>query len=404
MCEDTVMKLFHQLLVAPAALGLLAPIAANASEFNLSDIAAYSDIEQEEEEFFDHNSFKASIPSSEVKINNSSFVPEYEAGSFSDTTVASQTASFLLSGGEGNELYGDLEAVQFTYYYGMSLDTSFNGGGDLNVGIETGNTDSSGFTTTSTLMDFGSSNGDILQVVDLNYTNSFGDLAFTVGDSLDASSQFAGACTYSGFTDHLSDCGTGLSAGIGGDVSVSTSYDFGNGFVAGFGATGAEGSTSDGIFTEESVDGYAAQVAYAGDSFGAALSYSNLDSDDATGTLIGVTQDTTVWGLNGYYTIDKYYLDAINLGYETADPETGEDTINWFAGLTSAEIGPGTINLGIGSSTHLLHDAEETLIQEISYGWDVSDSQSMTVGVFAQEQSGGMNDYHGVALSTTFSF
>ena len=32
----------HQLLVAPAALGLLAPVAANATELNISGVRAYS--------------------------------------------------------------------------------------------------------------------------------------------------------------------------------------------------------------------------------------------------------------------------------------------------------------------------------------------------------------------------
>ena len=36
------MKLFQQLLVAPAALGLFAPIAANAAEVNIYDVASYS--------------------------------------------------------------------------------------------------------------------------------------------------------------------------------------------------------------------------------------------------------------------------------------------------------------------------------------------------------------------------
>ena len=39
------MKLFQRLLVAPAALGLFSPLAANATEVNLNDIANYSDIE-----------------------------------------------------------------------------------------------------------------------------------------------------------------------------------------------------------------------------------------------------------------------------------------------------------------------------------------------------------------------
>ena len=41
------MKLFRQLLVAPAALGLLAPLAANAAEVNIKDVASYADLNAE---------------------------------------------------------------------------------------------------------------------------------------------------------------------------------------------------------------------------------------------------------------------------------------------------------------------------------------------------------------------
>ena len=37
------MKFFHQLLVAPAALGLLAPLSVSASEINLDAISKYSE-------------------------------------------------------------------------------------------------------------------------------------------------------------------------------------------------------------------------------------------------------------------------------------------------------------------------------------------------------------------------
>jgi hypothetical protein len=36
------LKLFHQLLVAPAALGLLAPMAANATELNINGVSDYA--------------------------------------------------------------------------------------------------------------------------------------------------------------------------------------------------------------------------------------------------------------------------------------------------------------------------------------------------------------------------
>ena len=40
------MKLFQSLLVAPAALGLLAPMTATANELNLNDVSGYSSSEE----------------------------------------------------------------------------------------------------------------------------------------------------------------------------------------------------------------------------------------------------------------------------------------------------------------------------------------------------------------------
>ena len=397
------MKLFSQLLVAPAALGLLAPLSSNASEVNISDIATYSDIELiEEEEILDHKSFSNTLVKNyptEVNYNNPT---SFEAGGFSDTTVASQTASFLISAGAGESTYEDKEAVMINYYYGISLDTSFTGEDNLNVAIETGNTVGTGGVNVGQILDFGSAGADALSVVDVNYTRSFGDLTVQFGDSLDASSQFSGACAYSGFTDHLADCGTGLSAGIGGDVTLSSSYDIGNGFVAGFGLTGYEGSSTDGLFTKESMDAYAAQLAYTDDSYGLSVSYSNIDSTDALVT--GVAVDNTIWGFNGYYTFGGP-IESLSVGYEVANPETGLDTTNWFAGLTTSEVGPGSFGLGVGTAGHTDENTDESIVYEASYSWDVNDATSMTVGGYMKEQHGaGIEDLTGIALTTTFSF
>ena len=403
MCEDTVMKLFSQLLVAPAALGLLAPLSANASEVNISELSSYSDIDLVEEEIFDHNSFTNPLASNsntgEDFINPASF----EAGGFSDTTVATQTAQFLLSTADGDSSL-DEEAVQLEYYYGLSLDTSFTGEDNLNVAIEAGNTNSTGGFYTGTVLDFGTTGGDTLKVADINYTRSFGDLSVTVGDSLDASSQFAGACAYSGFTDHLSDCGTGNTAGLGGDVTLSASYDLGNGFVAGLGLTGLEASGTDGLFTSESIDAYGLQLAYSADNYGFAVSYSDIDSHSGGASVIGYNEDVTLWGLNGYYTFGGP-IETLSVGYEMGNPLTGNDTTNWFAGVTSSEVGPGSFSLGLGTNTHIVDGETETLIYEAAYSWDVNDSTAMTVGGYISERAdSSTEDLSGVALMTTFSF
>ena len=381
----------------------MAPISANASEVNISEIESYSEINQVEEEIFDHNSFTTPLASnSPIQTNNFNPVT-FEAGGFSDTTVATQTAQFLLSAAEGDPTLDD-ESTQFNYYYNLTLDTSFTGEDALSVGIEAGNSDiSSGFNT-STVLDFGTSAGDALQVVDVNYTRSFGDLSVTVGDSLDASSQFTGACVYSGFTDHLADCGTGNTAGIGGDVTISSAYDFGNGFVAGFGLTGLEGATTDGLFTDESIDAYALQLAYTADKYGVAVSYSDIDSHAGGAAVIGYNEDVTLWGLNGYYTFGGP-IESLSVGYEMGNPTTGNDTTNWFAGINSTEVGPGSFSIGLGTNAHIVDGEDETIIYEASYSWDVNDGTSMTVGGFMKEQHGsGIEDNTGVALTTTFSF
>ena len=194
-----------------------------------------------------------------------------------------------------------------------------------------------------------------------------------------------------------------MTAGLGGDVTVSSSYDLGNGFVAGFGLTGLEGATTDGLFTKESIDAYAFQLAYSADRFGLAVSYSDIDSHAAGATLIGYNNDATLYGFNGYYTVGGP-IENISVGYEMGDPDSGNDTTNWFAGVTTTEVGPGTIGLGLGTTGHIADGDEETMQYEASYSWDVNDGIGMTVGAFIRERALSVDDISGVALTTTFSF
>jgi len=390
------MKLFTKLLVAPAALGLIAPISVTANELDLGGIDNYSSMEEFEVEEFNPSTFSNKL-ASETTFSSNELYPSIsttEAGSFSETTVMSATAQFAIAGASGDSTLGDEEAIHVAYYYDMDLDTSFTGEDNLNVGIEAGNNPDTAILG-STGLDFGTAAGNSLKVIDINYTRSFGDLTVQVGDSLDISSQFTGACAYSGFHTTLSDCGTGASAGIEGDVTLTGNYDLGNGFTVGAGMSGSEGNTTNGLFTKESADLYAIQLAYAADSYGAAVTYANSDT---------TTTDTTYWGLNGFYTIGSV-IDSISVGYETGNPTSSSaDTSNWFAGITTDEVGPGVINLGVGTVGHTTSTADELLLYEVSYGWDINDSMSATLGAFQEERATGSEDLTGLALTTTFSF
>ena len=78
------MKLFKSLLVAPAALGLLAPISASASEVNLNDISNYSDVESIDFA----NSFDNEAKEETLIAGGEGLVESYDGG-FSETTTAS---------------------------------------------------------------------------------------------------------------------------------------------------------------------------------------------------------------------------------------------------------------------------------------------------------------------------
>ena len=380
------MKLFKSLLVAPAALGLLAPMSATANEIEEITINDFNPAVEQ-----------TLLAGGEGLVDNHS-----HDGDFSETTVASFEAGFLIGGTEGDaDTQLDSEAVTVSYSFNMGLNTTFTGEDDLFVGLETGNTVAGNALTG--MLDYGAANADALKVADLHYTRPFGEkVTVSLGDSMDLSKQFAGACVYEGFTDVISDCGTGNSAGAEGDVSLSAAYDIGNGFTFGVGLSGSEGSTTNGLFTKESADLYGMQLAYGADNYGAAVSYSNSDT---------TTTDTVYWGLNGYYSFDNAFLDSISVGYETANPTAGSNSTAYFVGITTGEVGPGAFSVGMGTNddvngTPLITDgSDETYLYEVSYGWNINDSTTATIGGFIQERTtANGDDLTGIALSTSFAF
>ena len=104
------MKLFKSLLVAPAALGLLAPMSATANELNLAEVSGYSSSEEVENisEFYPQELAvtNSRVDGLEVRIN------EIEAGSFSETTTASFSADFFLGAVDGGDQDATTAGVQ----------------------------------------------------------------------------------------------------------------------------------------------------------------------------------------------------------------------------------------------------------------------------------------------------
>ena len=312
-----------------------------------------------------------------------------EAGSFTDTTTMKGKAKFLIGGADGPA--GTDEAVTMNYFWEIDLNTSFTGEDKLNVEIETGNTpdgdDLNGGLLAIT--DFGKDKGDVLEVSDLNYTFPLGDWTITVGDSLDASKQFSGACEFDNVVDSLSDCGTGNSVAVGGDQTISAGYDLDNGFSFGLGVSAEDGENSDeGIFTEEGEDIVALNVAYSGENYGIALAYADVDV-------------ATYWGINASYSPDGF--PTISGGYEFGSPDSGNDTTQFAIGLSS-DLGPGEITIGMGTDGAITDGEEELYAYDLSYTYKFNDGMSITPFIFLVEGASGSDDTTGVGAEIGFKF
>ena len=205
------MKLFKSLLVAPATLGLLAPISASATEVNFEAISNYSYENSE----IDVNTFKTSTQENILLSGGEGLVETstYDGG-FSETTSASFSLDTVVGAVDGGN--DSTEAVTFDYQMGIGLSTSFTGEDSLDVTIDVGGgSDTANATATeaASIMGYDATSGKM--VVDgITYTFPVGGATVLIGDTTDISSTFTGACTYSAFTDATpDDCGTGNSLG-----------------------------------------------------------------------------------------------------------------------------------------------------------------------------------------------
>ena len=162
------MKLFKSLLVAPATLGLLAPMSVTANELNINDVSGYSS----SEEIQNISEFN---PAKEIAVTNSRVdglearFNNFEAGAFSETTTASFSADMYLGAVDGGSSATD-DAVMATYSFQIDLNTSFTGEDSLDISLDAGNSGANG-----TAEFDGNGSGDTLAVDGVSYTFPLGD-------------------------------------------------------------------------------------------------------------------------------------------------------------------------------------------------------------------------------------
>ena len=405
------MKLFQSLLVAPAALGLMAPLAVGASEVNLDDISAYSDVDSIEfANSFDKDVANDNqlIAGGEGLVSDSSF-----DGGFSETTTASFSADMYIGAvdDETSPTPADLndadDTVTAGYSFQIDLNTSFTGEDSLDISLDAGNASSAGIAEFD-----GNSGGDQLTVDGVSYTFPIGDsVTFMVGDNTDGSALFTTACVYGGPSNTLDDCGNVNANITNGGVMAGAAYDFGNGTTFAVGYAGDETT----VGTDEGGDDYAINLAYTGDNYGVSATYAIVDSDDGAATPVLDDFEDTFLAFNGYYTPDAAGFPSISVGFEFGEDGStdndngvaaGNDSLtSYFLGLTWDEVGPGSAGVAMGTKTPTVESTNEQWMYEAYYSYPINDGMTITPLVFMKETSAeGIDDEKGLMVKTSFSF
>ena len=337
------MKLFQRLLVAPAALGLMAPVAVNADTSN-----------------------------------------------FASTTTLSGSAVFTVGSVADGGTTDTQEELYMQYAYGLEVSSSFTGDDLFSAGIVTGN--ASGPLAN---MDSAEEGTGALTVDSLFYSFPVGDLSVTAGplvaqdDVLAATtSAYSGAFRLGAMP--YSEAGEETGPG----VAVAYSNDNGVVASASFISVGGTDSTV-GIGADNGDDVTTVTLGYDGDGFGGGLVIASNDGEGGT-----AGYDTFGGGI--YYSPES--IDAtISVAYDTTDPETGADATDLFVGV-DYEVGPGTLSAAYNSTDVDGSDSEDSTGFEVSYTYSLNDNVTVTPGFFTVEDTSTGDDDTGVVVETVFSF
>ncbi len=336
------MKLFQRLLVAPAALGLMAPVAVNADT------------------------------------------------AFSSTTTLSGNAFFTVgSVADGGDTDTE-EELYMQYAYNLDVNSSFTGEDRFYAGLQQGN-------ASGPLANMDSAEWTALNVTSLFYNFPVGDLSVTVGPLVDQDDVVAATTSIYSDTFRLGAMPFGL-AGIETGPGVAVAYSADNGFVASASYISTDGVDSTvGIGSDDGDDVSTLTFGYDGDGWGAGIV---LTSQDGDGT--GEVGEYSTFGGGFHYSPES--IDAtISVTYDTVDADTWDvEATDLFVGV-DYQVGPGTMSVAYNSTDVDGSDDLDTTGFELSYTYDINDNVSITPGFFTVEDTIGDDDT-GVVVETVFNF
>ena len=433
------MKLFQQLLVASAAIGLIAPIGAQATDINIEGMNSYSrsNLSSKKQKRFDSKSFvnelaktDARIDAAEAKLNS------FEAGSFSDTTTLGGKAVFVIGAVDGvNTLASNqehLDSVTTAYIYSMDLNTSFSGDDNLYVRLKTGDGWTSSWDSKpGTYHIEAKDQSDIMHVDKIWYTWPIGDSwTATVGPKIENYYMLAatpsvykpGALKAFKLGGHASAFGASTSTGAG------LTYKADNGFAVSTTFNSKKAATAVGLFTEGDQNKINTQIAFTKDNYHLSATYSiqrgwNSWSYYSTKDLNAGTSATTASAdavaLRAWWRPEEEgtATPSISVGYDLIDIDGTNVTegSGYMVGLNWTEMFQPSDRIGIAVGQPMKATkaaAGQTLSEVDPFLWEAyyafrpNDSIEITPAIFGGNDvyENTDEDLFGAVLTTTFKF
>jgi len=351
------MKLFQRLLIAPAALGLVAPLAANA------DLATPS-VEIEE---INAGAFASPTKMSGGAVFTTGFIkdPCANAACTANTTTANKLTS--------------------EYNYTLDIKSTFTGSDMLTASIEAGNQG-------DLEMDSSITSGSGLTIGSLYYAFPLGDFQVTAGPILQQDTVIS--ATTSIYDDGFKLGASPYSSEGQDGAGAAIAYQADNGWNGSFSIigehtgdnAGANNATS-GLFTEESTDTWTASIGYDATNYGVGVVYKD---DDNVDTSIAV---------GAYFRPDT--LPEISVVFDQLRDADAVDSSNLLVGL-NYPVGDGTLS-GAFQAEDNTGTTENNW--ELYYNYPINDGISVQGGFFVEENANAnANNTQGVVFETFFKF
>ena len=428
------------MLVAGASLGLLAPIAAQASDIvNLEEMNSYSRSKSKPKKF-DSKTFINKVNDDTasldvLKANENKF----EAGGFSDTTTLDGKAVLAIGGVDGGaELDGNMhDKTVAAYVYQMNLNTSFNGDDNLYVRLKAGDGWDGAFDSTPGTYHIEAKETSVgdsayFKVDKMWYTFPIGEkVTGTVGPLIENYYMLAatpsvykpGALKAFKLGGHGSAFGASTSTGAG------LKYLADNGFAVSTTVNSKKAASTGGFLTEEDQNKFNTQVAYTDDNYHVSATYSRQKgwnswkyystSDAASGT-DNIEVESDSFALRGWWRPEETGspIPSISVGWDHMSFHNRTDVSaasGYFVGLNWADMfqPDDKVGLALGQpikATSAVEGATLTevdpLLWELYYSFRPNDSIEVTPAIFGgtDVKSDTDDDLFGAVLTTTFKF